>query len=116
MSAFAEYEDYDALGLAATAGGIGADRMGTVVADVSRPEQNARMIRIAVARISGLGVFVSNAGIESTTATIDSYPIETLAEVTAITVRGVLLGLQCAMPALRQRGHDSGYDSIKAFS
>lgn len=93
--------------LEAAAGRIGTDRAIAVAADVSRPEDNARMVQAAVERFGGVDVFVANAGIEGATATIETYPVETFDEVIAINVRGVFLGLKYAIPALRQRGGGS---------
>jgi NAD(P)-dependent dehydrogenase (short-subunit alcohol dehydrogenase family) len=93
--------------LAAATARIGKELAHPVVADVSRPEDNARMVRAAVERFGGLDIFVANAGIEGATATIETYPVETFDEVIAINVRGVFLGLKYALPALRQRGGGS---------
>jgi NAD(P)-dependent dehydrogenase (short-subunit alcohol dehydrogenase family) len=93
--------------LKAAADRIGTDKALAVAADVSRPEDNARMVQAAVERFGGVDIFVANAGIEGATATIETYPIETFDEVIAINVRGVFLGLKYAIPALRQRGGGS---------
>lgn len=86
---------------------IGADKAIAVGADVSRPEDNARMVQTAVEHFGGLDIFIANAGIEGATTSIETYPIETFDEVIAINVRGVFLGLKYAIPALRQRGGGS---------
>lgn len=86
---------------------IGEELAVPVVADVSRPEDNARMVQTAVDRFGGLDIFIANAGIEGATTSIETYPIETFDEVIAINVRGVFLGLKYSIPALRQRGGGS---------
>lgn len=86
---------------------IGKELAVPVVADVSRPEDNARMVQTAIDRFGGLDIFIANAGIEGATTSIETYPIETFDEVMAINVRGVFLGLKYAIPALRQRGGGS---------
>lgn len=86
---------------------IGADRASAVAADVSKPEDNERMVKAAIDRFGGLDIFIANAGVEGATATIEEYPIEAFDEVLAINVRGVFLGLKFAIPALRRRGGGS---------
>ncbi len=86
---------------------IGTDRASTVVADVSKPEDNERMVKASIDRFGGLDVFIANAGVEGATATIEDYPVDAFDEVIAINVRGVFLGLKFAIPALRRRGGGS---------
>jgi NAD(P)-dependent dehydrogenase (short-subunit alcohol dehydrogenase family) len=86
---------------------IGGDKAIAVGADVSRPEDNARVVQAAIDRFGGLDIFVANAGIEGATTSIETYPIEVFDQVMAINVRGVFLGLKFAFPALRQRGGGS---------
>lgn len=86
---------------------IGNEQATAIVADVARPEDNARMVRTAVERCGGLDIFIANAGVEGVTTPIEHYPIEVFDEVMAINVRGVFLGLKFALPALRQRGGGS---------
>lgn len=93
--------------LAAAVTRIGNEQATAVAADVSRPEDNVRMVQTAVDRFGGLDIFIANAGVEGATATIEEYPIEAFDEVLAINVRGVFLGLKYAIPALRQRGGGS---------
>jgi NAD(P)-dependent dehydrogenase (short-subunit alcohol dehydrogenase family) len=47
---------------------------------------------------------VNNAGIEGVVASFEDYPLETFDQVLAVNVRGVFLGIRCAVPALRRRG------------
>ena len=86
---------------------IGADRANAVVADVSRPEDNERMVKAVLDRYGGLDIFLANAGVEGVTATIEDYPLDVFDQVMAINVRGVFLGLKAAIPALRKRGGGS---------
>ena len=86
---------------------IGADRASAVVADVSQPEDNERMVKASLDRFGGLDIFLANAGVEGTTATIEDYPLDVFDQVMAINVRGVFLGLKAAIPALRKRGGGS---------
>ncbi len=86
---------------------IGADRASAVVADVSRPEDNERMVKAALDRFGGLDIFLANAGVEGATATIEDYPLDVFDQVMAINIRGVFLGLKATIPALRKRGGGS---------
>jgi len=74
-----------------------------IVADVSKPEDNERLIKAAEERFASIDVFIANAGVEGATAPIVDYPIEAFDEVMAINVRGVFLGLKYAIPALKKR-------------
>jgi len=75
-----------------------------IVADVSKPEDNRRMLQATLERLGGIDVFVANAGVEGVSAPLVDYPLEAFDEVMAVNVRGVFLGLQCAIPAMRARG------------
>jgi NAD(P)-dependent dehydrogenase (short-subunit alcohol dehydrogenase family) len=81
----------------------GAGKAGYVVTDVSRPEDNQRLIKAAEDRFGGIDVFIANAGVEGATAPIVDYPIEAFDQVMAVNVRGVFLGLKYAIPALKKR-------------
>lgn len=81
----------------------GADRAAYMVTDVSRPEDNQRLIKAAEDRFGGIDVFIANAGVEGATAPIVDYPLEAFDQVMAVNVRGVFLGLKYAIPALKKR-------------
>jgi NAD(P)-dependent dehydrogenase (short-subunit alcohol dehydrogenase family) len=85
----------------------GAERAAYVVADVSRPDDNQRLIRAAEDKFGGIDVFVVNAGVVGVTASVVDYPIDSFDEVMAVNVRGVFLGLKYAIPAIRKRGKGS---------
>lgn len=74
-----------------------------LVADVSRPEDNQRLIQAAEQKFGGIDAFVANAGVEGATASIVDYPLDVFDQVMAVNVRGVFLGLKFAIPALKQR-------------
>ncbi len=86
---------------------IAADCVAHVVADVTRPEDNERMIAVAADRFGGLDIFVANAGVEGAAAAIEDYPLDVFDRVMAVNVRGVFLGLKYAIPILRKRGGGS---------
>jgi NAD(P)-dependent dehydrogenase (short-subunit alcohol dehydrogenase family) len=74
-----------------------------VVADVSRPADNEKLIKAAERRFGGIDVFVANAGAEGAAAPIVDYPVDAFDQVMAVNVRGVFLGLKYAIPALKKR-------------
>lgn len=74
-----------------------------LVADVSRPADNEKLIKAAESRFGGVDVFVANAGTEGAVAPITEYPLEAFDQVMAVNVRGVFLGLKYAIPALKKR-------------
>jgi len=85
----------------------GPDRCEGVVADVGLREDNARIVDAARARFGGLDAFVANAGISIPLQPIEDLPVEAFDRVMATNARGVFLGLQAAIPALRERGGGS---------
>jgi len=82
----------------------GAGNAAYVVTDVSKPEDNLRLIKIAGDKFGGVDVFIANAGVEGATASIVDYPVDAFDQVMAVNVRGVFLGLKYAIPAIRKRG------------
>ncbi len=86
---------------------LGEDRASYSVADVTDTGQSKGYIDSAVNRWGGVDVLLANAGIEGTLATIPDYPIEVFDRVMAVNVRGVMLGIKYAVPAMRERGGGS---------
>ena len=82
----------------------GAGNAAYAVTDVSKPEDNQRLMRTAEDKFGGVDVFIANAGVEGTTASIVDYPVDAFDQVMAVNVRGVFLGLKYAIPAIRKRG------------
>jgi NAD(P)-dependent dehydrogenase (short-subunit alcohol dehydrogenase family) len=85
----------------------GAANAQYVVTDVSRPQDNERLIQTAEDEFGGVDVFIANAGVEGTAAAIVDYPLDVFDQVMAVNVRGVFLGLKYAIPAIRKRGGGS---------
>ena len=83
------------------------DAAATCVADVTRPEDNERLVAEAEAAFGGIDVFVANAGVEGRVAPITEQAVEDFDAVMAVNVRGVWLGLKYAFPALARRGGGS---------
>jgi meso-butanediol dehydrogenase/(S,S)-butanediol dehydrogenase/diacetyl reductase len=89
---------------------VGADRVGdglvdddrraACVADVATEEGNAAIVACALERFGRLDGLVCNAGV-SGAGTLDAEPIEDLDQMLAVNLRGVVLGVRAALPALR---------------
>jgi len=82
----------------------GAGNSAYVVTDVSKPEDNQRLMKTAEDKFGGVDIFIANAGVEGATASIVDYPLDAFDQVMAVNVRGVFLGLKYAIPAIRKRG------------
>jgi NAD(P)-dependent dehydrogenase (short-subunit alcohol dehydrogenase family) len=72
-------------------------------ADVTRPDENARMLRAAEERHGPLRIAYLNAGVASASHVLD-LPVEEWDRVCAVNLRGVFLGLQAAGRAMRAAG------------
>jgi meso-butanediol dehydrogenase/(S,S)-butanediol dehydrogenase/diacetyl reductase len=72
-----------------------------VAGDVSTQTCNAAMVECATARFGGLHTLVLNAGVASF-CSLEHVTSDHLEHVLAVNVRGVLFGLQAALPALRR--------------
>jgi NAD(P)-dependent dehydrogenase (short-subunit alcohol dehydrogenase family) len=86
---------------------VGPSKADYLVADVTKPEDNQRMVEQCVAKFGGLDIFVANAGIEGTLKPIPEYDLKTFEQVMAVNVTGVWLGLKHAIPAIAKRGGGS---------
>jgi 3alpha(or 20beta)-hydroxysteroid dehydrogenase len=86
---------------------LGSDRCEGLVADVATVEGNARIADAARRRFGGMDVFVANAGISIELREIAELPVEEFDRLMAVNTRGVFLGLQSAMRAMRERGGGS---------
>jgi len=72
---------------------------GAFVADVATPEGNAAMVAAALQRFGGLDALVLNAGVTHVGAFADTG-LDVVDRLLAVNLRGALLGLQAALPAL----------------
>ena len=104
--------DLDEAALRQLAQSIGEDKASYTVADVTDPDQSQAYINAAVNRWGGIDAYLANAGIEGTLATIPDYPIDVFDRVIAVNVRGVMLGIKYAVPAMRARNGGNGGGSI----
>jgi NAD(P)-dependent dehydrogenase (short-subunit alcohol dehydrogenase family) len=105
---------------------LGAEHASFVRADVTRPEDVDRYVRMAVERYGGIDVFLNNAGVEGAVKPIPEYPIEIFDRVIEVNVRGVWLGLRSVIPEMAKRGGGSiiitssvsgihGYAGVSAY-
>lgn len=79
----------------------GRERAAAVIGDVSTQACNAAMVECATARFGDLHTAVLNAGVASF-CSLEHVAQDHLEHVFAVNVRGVMLGLQAALPALRR--------------
>src|SRR5512140_254457 len=61
--------------LAAAVKAAGGGNAAYIVADVSKPGDNERLIKAAEHKFGGIDAFVANAGVEGATASIVDYPV-----------------------------------------
>ena len=99
--------DRDEQQLRDTAAAIGSNRVATCAADITRPDDNEKMVRMAVERFGGVDILIANAGIEGVVKPITDTAVEDFDRVMAVNVRGVWLGLKYAMPEIARRGGGS---------
>ncbi len=86
---------------------IGSNRVSYCVADVTKAEDNLKMIEVATERYGGVDIFLANAGIEGDVLPITEYSEARFDQVMAVNVKGPFLGLKAAIPALQKRGGGS---------
>jgi len=72
-----------------------------LVADVSTEEGNASMVAAALERFGGIEGLVLNAGL-GTAGPLESQSMDDVDRVFAVNLRGAILGLRAAVPALRE--------------
>lgn len=73
-------------------------------ADISKPEDNEKMIKDAEAQLGSVDVLVNNAGIQFTALTED-FPIEKWQQIININLSGVFYGTHYALPGMKKRGY-----------
>jgi meso-butanediol dehydrogenase/(S,S)-butanediol dehydrogenase/diacetyl reductase len=92
----------------------GNARVATVAGDVSTEECNGAMVEAALDRFGGVDTLVLNAGVPFM-GPFDSLRAETIDRVLAVNLRGVVLGLQAALPAL-ERSADPSVVAVASVS
>ena len=81
----------------------GATAIG-VAADVSDDAQVANYVAQATSAFGGIDILFNNAGIEGVVQPMTTYPLDVFDKVLAVNVRGVMLGMRHAGPAIAARG------------
>lgn len=90
----------------ATISGAGGEAS-WLAGDVSDPAVAAAYVQACQARYGPPKAFFNNAGYEGRVAEISEYPLEEFERTFAVNVRGVFLGLQHVIPAMRGGGGGS---------
>jgi len=90
--------------LAAAAATLGADRVQTVVADVSQSTEVEQAVAATVRRWGRIDVLFSNAGNFGVVAPIAAYPEELFESVLAVHVKGAFLMCKHATPLMKDGG------------
>lgn len=99
--------DVNADALETAADEIGSDNAAWSVADVTSAGDNKRMVAEAVERFDGVDILCANAGIEGDGSPTLEISEAAFDQVMAINVKGVLFGIQAAVPAMAERGGGS---------
>jgi 3-hydroxybutyrate dehydrogenase len=72
-------------------------------ADISKPEQIARMLADAVKTLGSVDILVNNAGVQFT-ANVEDFPNERWDQIIAINMSGVFHGMKAAIPGMKAKG------------
>jgi 3-hydroxybutyrate dehydrogenase len=78
-------------------------RVSYSAADISRPDQNAAMVRQAAEELGGPDILVNNAGVQFV-ADISDFPDEQWDRVIAINLSGAFHAMKAAIPGMKARG------------
>lgn len=84
----------------------GEDRIAVLAGDVTEPRDNEAAVALAESRFGHCDVAVLNAGIPMS-GDIVELPMEDFDRVIEVNVRGVVLGIRAAVPAMRRAGGGS---------
>lgn len=72
--------------------------------DISKAEDNQKMIADAEAQLGSVDILVNNAGIQFT-ARIEDFPIDKWQQIININLSGVFYGIHAALPGMQKRGY-----------
>jgi NAD(P)-dependent dehydrogenase (short-subunit alcohol dehydrogenase family) len=78
----------------------------TAVADVSRAEENEKLVELAVSEFGGLDSMILNAGV-AYAGSIESAPLDQFEQIVAVNMFGVVHGVRAALPELRKAANPS---------
>jgi len=86
---------------------IGSNRVSYCVADVTREQDNDRMIATASERYGGVDILLANAGTEGDVLPITDYDPDRFDALMAVNVKGPWLGIRSSIPEMVKRGGGS---------
>jgi NAD(P)-dependent dehydrogenase (short-subunit alcohol dehydrogenase family) len=75
-----------------------------VKADISKPDDNERLVAEALKRFGALHIACNNAGVGGPSAPTGEYPIDGWDRVIAINLSGVFYGMRHQIPAMKASG------------
>ena len=78
-----------------------------VQADVTKPDDAARMVKVAISEFGGLDILMCNAGLAHNPTPFDELDPDLFDKVMAVNVKGPWVCSRAATPALRARGGGS---------
>lgn len=84
--------------------GVDTDRIGWVVADVSKTQDTRRYLEETVRRWGKIDVLFSHAGISGVLAPVTDYPEDVFDAVMAINIRGSFLACKYGLPLMNDGG------------
>lgn len=84
----------------------GSASIEAAIADIAQEADNQAMIATAEARFGGVDAVILNAAL-SMNGGIDDFPMDDFDRLVAVNLRGTVLGIRAALPALRRRGGGS---------
>lgn len=99
--------DQDELALQEACAAISSNKVSYFVADVTKSIDNKGMVACAEERYGGVDIFLANAGIEGDVCPLVDYDEERFDQVMNVNVKGVFLGMQATIPAMKARGGGS---------
>jgi NAD(P)-dependent dehydrogenase (short-subunit alcohol dehydrogenase family) len=96
--------DKDEQGLRAASAQMVDERLTWIAADVTSGASVAAYARTAFDRLGRIDIFFNNAGIEGPTAPLVEFPEDGFAQVMAVNVTGVFLGIKYMLPVMADGG------------
>lgn len=99
--------DQDEAALQEACAAIASNKVSYFVADVTKSTDNKAMVACAEERYGGVDIFLANAGIEGDVCPLVDYDEERFEQVMNVNVKGVFLGMQASIPAMKARGGGS---------
>lgn len=98
---------------------IGHEHLSYCVADVSKAEDNKKLVEHTLEVYGRIDIFFANAGIEGTSRPIAEYPDAIFDQVIAVNLKGVWLGCKHVVPKMKNGGSvmiTSSVAGLKGFA